>query len=275
MIPCILLSVGAGLGLAWSQKPTYTAYASYALVFQGRTTSTNDPRSLNPLTPNDAALLGESLVSDLMSGTTQETMGKPGTSGTAPSAAVDGTHYAVTLPQYSQSYLVQTWSKDSQVARSVVDAVVASTPLKAGQIQTRAGAPPRSQYTTFVTAPTQVNELPPTSTVKLLIAVIAVGLLVGAALSIVIDRLITRQNSATDDDRAAWEDEKEPAWGDAEDLDGDEADSDLGKGAESPDRKTPVDAPIPTHAVTASSVEVNGTSRSGVQDVSHSGQRVR
>jgi len=152
MMPCILLSVAAGLGLAWSQKPTYTAFASYALVFEGSASSVNDPRAQNPLAANDAALLGEALVSDLMAGATQQALGQPGTSGTAPSKASDGTHYAVTLPEYSQSYLVQTWSKDPQVARSLIESVVASTPARASQIQTRAGAPARSQYTTFVTA---------------------------------------------------------------------------------------------------------------------------
>lgn len=195
VVPVILLALGAGLGLAWQQKPTYRAFASYALVYQTAETSTQanrDPRLANPLGVNQAALLGEALAADFMSAPAQATLGREDTSGVAPGEADKGTSYVVALPeggsQITLSYLVQSWGKDPDALRAVVDSVIRSAPVRAGQIQDQAGAPKKSQYTVFVAAPTQVVTLPPTSTLKLVIALLGVGILAGSALALVIDR---------------------------------------------------------------------------------------
>ena len=40
VLPVVLLSLAAGIGLALQQKPTYTAFGSYALVYHNAATST-------------------------------------------------------------------------------------------------------------------------------------------------------------------------------------------------------------------------------------------
>jgi hypothetical protein len=192
VVPVIVVALGAGFGLAWQQKPTYTAFAGYALVYHNpiSSSSTRDPRDDNPLAVDGAVLLGEALTADFMSGPTQAALGGVGNSGVAPGQADNHTSYSVSLPQNSQSYLVQTWGKDPNSLRTVVESVLNTAPIRAAEIQNRAGAPKRSQYTTFVTSMTQVVDLPPTSKVKLLVAVLGVGILAGSALSLLVDRMI-------------------------------------------------------------------------------------
>ena len=191
VLPVVLLSLAAGLGLASQQKPTYTAVGSYALVYHSPTQlkEGEDPTELNPLATNGAVVLGEALVADFMSGASQTTFGGVGNSGTAPREPTDGTSYTVDLPDGSQSYVVQTWGKDPESLRRVIDSVLAAAPGRAAQIQDRAGAPKKSQYTTFVTGSTQLTRLPSTSTTKLIVAMLGVGILAGSALSLVVDRL--------------------------------------------------------------------------------------
>ena len=200
VLPVILLSLGAGLGLALQQKPTYTASGSYALVYYSSDAikeGERDPRGLNPLAAEGAVLLGETLAADFMSGASQKAFGGVGNSGTAPREPTEDTSYSVTLPEGSQSYLVQTWGKDPESLRAVVDSVLGAAPARAAQIQDRAGAPKQSQYTTFVTGQTKVTKLPPTSRLKLIIALLGVGILAGSALSLVADRLLrSRKNRA-------------------------------------------------------------------------------
>ena len=191
VLPVVLLSLAAGLGLASQQKPTYTAVGSYALVYHSPTQlkEGEDPTEPNPLATDGAVVLGEALVADFMSGASQTTFGGVGNSGTAPREATDGTSYTVDLPDGSQSYVVQTWGKDPESLRRVIDSVLAAAPGRAAQIQGRAGAPKKSQYTTFVTGSTQLTRLPSTSTTKLIVAMLGVGILAGSALSLVVDRL--------------------------------------------------------------------------------------
>jgi hypothetical protein len=192
MLPILALALGAGYGLASQQKPTYTAVANYALVFQGTVTDLRDPRTANPLAANGGLLLGEALLAELMSIDAQAKYGN-GNSGVAPGEADLGTAYTVSRPDNAQSYVVQTWGQDPEAVRATVDAVLASAPVRAVEIQERVGAPKRSQLTAFVTLPTQVSMLPPTATLKLMIALGGVGLLAGAALSLVVDRIMTRR----------------------------------------------------------------------------------
>jgi hypothetical protein len=191
VLPVVLLSLAAGLGLASQQKPTYTAVGSYALVYHSpaHVKEGEDPTEPNPLATNGAVVLGEALVADFMSGASQTTFGGVGNSGTAPREPRDGTSYTVDLPDGSQSYVVQTWGKDPESLRRVVDSVLAAAPGRTAQIQDRAGAPKKSQYTTFVTGSTQLTRLPSTSTTKLIVAMLGVGILAGSALSLIVDRL--------------------------------------------------------------------------------------
>jgi hypothetical protein len=192
VLPVVLLSLAAGIGLASQQKPIYTAFGSYALVYHssGNTKDGRDPTERNPLATNGAVVLGEALIADFMSGASQATFGGVGNSGTAPREPEDGTSYSVSLPDDgSQSYVVQTWGTDPESLRRVVESVLAAAPLRAAQIQDRAGAPVRSQYTTFVTGSAQLTKLPLTSTPKLIVAMLGVGILAGSALSLVVDRL--------------------------------------------------------------------------------------
>ena len=157
-----------------------------------------DPTAPNPLATDGAAVLGEALVADFMSGASQAAFGGVGNSGTAPREPEDGSSYSVSLPDGSQSYVVQTWGTDPESLRRVVGSVLLAAPLRAAQIQDRAGAPERSQYTTFVTGSAQLTKLPSTSTPKLIVAVLGVGILAGSALSLVVDRLLRSRK-----DRAA------------------------------------------------------------------------
>ena len=196
MLPVVLLAVGAALGLALNQKPVYTAFGSYALVYtHGEDIKPNqvDPRSDNPLSNENATLLAEALAADYMSKPMQKSLGGSGTSGVAPGDAADGSAYSVTLPEGAQSYRVQSWGPDPSAVREVVDSVLTSAPTTAQQIQDRAGAPRESQYTTFTTSPVQVGKLPGSSKVKLISAVGALGVLAGAAMSVIADRLLYRR----------------------------------------------------------------------------------
>jgi hypothetical protein len=83
VLPFIILALGAGFGLARQQKPSYTAFASYALVFHDPDTSSSSERSPLEQNPLGATLLGEALVGDLMSGPSQRAFGGAGNRGTA------------------------------------------------------------------------------------------------------------------------------------------------------------------------------------------------
>lgn len=203
VLPVIIVALGAGFGLASQEKPTYTAFASYALVFHSPAESKSSDRDLldgNPLAGNGAALLGEALAADLMSGPSQRELGGVGNSG-APPGQGDTSHtpginasYSVSLPPNTEAYLVQTWGNDPEGVRRAVDSVLAAAPAKSIAIQDRAGAPKRSQYTVFTTSSTQVAELPPTSTIKFVVAVVGLGILAGSALSLIVDKILRARN---------------------------------------------------------------------------------
>ena len=56
------------------------------------------------------------------------------------------------------------------------------------------GHPVASHFTAFLTAPTQTGELPPQSSAKLLLTVLAIGAVAGAALSLLVDRLFPKRS---------------------------------------------------------------------------------
>ena len=197
IVPVLLLAWGASLGLAKQVKPEYSAFASYALLYkqtQPVKADAPNPLNSNPLAVDGGVLLGEAVAASLLSADTQAALGY-GNRGSAPGQADTGSSYSVSIPQGAKAYFVQTWGGSPASVRATVDAVLAAAPGRAQQIQSRAGAPDGSQLTAFVTAPTQVIELPPQSKVKILLPVLGVGLMAGAALSLIVDRLLSRRAS--------------------------------------------------------------------------------
>ena len=194
-IPLLLIAAGAGFGLKGQLRPTYMAVGGYAFVYphpEAILPNQVDPRAANPLISNgNAALLGESVQSDLNSATQQTALG--GTNrGFAPDQPPTASHYSVTLPPQSASYVVQTWADTEQGATDVLKSVLAAAPESADGIQERAGASLQSRYTTFITAPAQTVELPAQSPIKLFLTVLAVGAVAGAAFSLLVDKLFPK-----------------------------------------------------------------------------------
>jgi hypothetical protein len=194
--PLILLAAGAGVGLGKQVKPPYTATGSYSFIYPTpeAITATSDPRNRNPLvTQGNTALLGESVLANLTSELVEDALGG-NNRGYAPDETPTQTHYTVTLPPQSASYVVKTWADSQQEAADVVKAVLKAAPKAATDVQTNAGAPVASHFTAFLTAPTQTEELPPQSPAKLLLTVLAIGAVAGAALSLLVDRLFPKRS---------------------------------------------------------------------------------
>jgi hypothetical protein len=204
MMAVILVAAGAGAGLVRDQAPVYMASGNYALVYtHGEEVLPNqvDPRNANPLSGDNAALLAEALADELRSPTQQRAMASAGTQGYAPGDPPNGSTFTAERPEWSKAYIVQAWGSDPDAVRDVVSSVLDSTPQLAEQIQDRAGAPRSSQWTTFTTSPVQVTALPPASKMKLLIAIGGIGLLAGAALSILFDRLASRRRARSGEEQ--------------------------------------------------------------------------
>ena len=83
----------------------------------------------------------------------------------------------------------------------MVRAVLLAAPKAATDVQTNAGAPLASHFKPFLTAPTQTAELPPQSPAKLLLTVLAIGAVAGAALSLLVDRLFPKRSKGRSNPR--------------------------------------------------------------------------
>ena len=201
--PLILLAAGAGVGLGKQVKPTYTATGSYSFIYPNpdAITATSDPRNRNPLvTQSNTSLLGEAVQANLTSELVEDAIGG-NNRGYAPDETPTAGHYTVTLPPQSASYVVQTWADTQQEAADVVRAVLLAAPKAATDVQTNAGAPLASHFKPFLTAPTQTAELPPQSPAKLLLTVLAIGAVAGAALSLLADRLFPKRSKGRSNPR--------------------------------------------------------------------------
>lgn len=192
MLPILLGAAGVSYQLVESQETTYTAATSYGMV-QPRLPAAGTPGERNPLGTDDSALVGAALEAQLNSRETQEELGSDATRGWGPGEVANGSSYSVKIPQFETMYEVRAWGTDEQEVRAVVDRVIAAAPGIADELQARAGAPAAVRYEPFVLAPTQVDVLSSTSAMKLVIAVMGVGVLVGAAWSIVADRLLRQR----------------------------------------------------------------------------------
>jgi hypothetical protein len=172
-----------------AQQTTYTAAASYGWV-QPSLTAQEQASASNPLGSAGDVLIGEALEAQLNSRETQAELGGDGTRGWGPGDTRNGRSYDVRIPQFESTYEVRAWGTDEQAVRNVVERVITAAPGIADELQVRAGVPVQQRYRPFVLAPTQVGALPSTGWIKLAIAVMGVGLLMGAAWSVVVDRVL-------------------------------------------------------------------------------------
>lgn len=196
MLPILIGAAGVSYQLVQAQETTFTAAASYGLV-QPRLPPGNGTGERNPLGTDDSALVGAALEAQLNSRDTQQELGSDDTRGWGPGEAENGSFYSVRIPQFETTYEVRAYGTDEQAVQDVVDRVIEASPRLADELQARAGAPEAVRYEPFVLAPTQVDVLASTSRLKLIVAVMGVGVLVGAAWSIVADRLLRRRRPAT------------------------------------------------------------------------------
>lgn len=192
MLPILVGAGGVSYQLLDGQETTYTAHASYGLV---QTTPPAAPAKgeqpvPNPLGANDGAIVGAALEAQLNSRQTQQELGGGATRGWGPGEPSDDSFFSVEIPLYETTYEVRAWGEDEREVRAVVNRVVAAAPRITAELQDRADAPPAGRYRPFLLAPTQVEDLPSTSGKKLVVAVMGVGVLMGAAWSIVADRVL-------------------------------------------------------------------------------------
>lgn len=217
MLPILVGAAGVSSQLVQAQETTYTAAASYGLVRPGPATGAD--AEADPFGAAGDVLVGEALEAQLDSRETQARLGSDDTRGWGPGDAQNLRSYDVRIPEFETTYEVRAWGEDAQEVRDVVERVIAAAPDIAGELQARAGVTPPQRYEPFVLAPTQVEALPSGGTVKLVVAVMGIGVLMGAAWSVVVDRALlwrrTRRaragEPAADDDLAAGpEPEPEP-----------------------------------------------------------------
>ncbi len=191
MLPILLGAAGVSYQLVQAQETTYTAAACYGLVQPRLTATPGTAEERNPLGTDDNKLVGAALQAQLNSREAQAELGSGTTRGWGPGEAANDSSYSVKIPMFETMYEVRAWGADEQEVRAVVDRVIEAAPKIVGDLQARAGAPAAVRYEPFVLAPTQAEVLS-SSGMKLVIAVMGVGVLVGAAWSIVADRLLRR-----------------------------------------------------------------------------------
>jgi hypothetical protein len=98
----------------------------------------------------------------------------------------------VTSTATSATVGIAAYGPDRTAVAGTVDRVLAASSAKARQMQDRAGAPAAGRLDTFVTLPTQTTELAPASKLKLVLAILAVGVIAGAGLSLLLDRILAK-----------------------------------------------------------------------------------
>lgn len=202
MLPILLGAAGVSYQLVQAQETSYTAAVSYGLVQPSL--DPGDNASANPMGSAADILVGEALEAQLNSGETQEELGGGATRGWGPGEAVNNRYYSVRIPQFETTYEVRAWGEDEAEVRAVVDRVVEAAPDITNELQIRASVPPQLRWEPFVLASPQVAELPSTGWIKLVLAVMGVAILMGAAWSVVVDRVLRgrraqRESRAGDD----------------------------------------------------------------------------
>lgn len=188
MVPVLLGAAGASFQLVQAQETTYTAAASYGLVQPRLAEEQSSGGGGNPLGADGSTLVGAALEAQLSSRETQGLLGSDATRGWGPGQAEDGSSYSVEIPLYETTYEVRAYGADEESVRDVVNRVVEAAPGIAGDVQSRIGVPDGLRYEPFVLGPTQTEVVPSASGKKLVVAVMGLGVLVGAAWSVVVDR---------------------------------------------------------------------------------------
>lgn len=195
MLPILVGAAGVSSQLVQGQETTFTAAASYGLVQSELTPGSGADAEANPLGSAGDILVGAALEAQLNSRETQDLLGGGDTRGWGPGEVANGRSYVVRIPQFETTYEVRAWGEDEQEVRDVVERVIEAAPTFTNELQVRANVPPSQRYRPFVLAPTQVDVLPSAGWVKLVLAVMGVGLLMGAAWSVVVDRALQWRRS--------------------------------------------------------------------------------
>ena len=188
MLPILLGAVGVSYQMVEAQETTFTAAASYGLVQPGLSGVAGAGGEANPLGANGSDLVGAALEAQLNSREAQEQLGSEATRGWGPGEVANSSSYSVQIPLYETTYEVRAWGEDEQAVRDVVNRVVEAAPGIADELQSQVEVPAELRYEPFVLAPTQSETLKSTSGKKLVVAVMGVGVLMGAAWSIMADR---------------------------------------------------------------------------------------
>lgn len=198
-VPIVALAIAAAVVIAEQQQPVYRGTAGYALVPKPPANvapvAPDASKQSNPLAADNARVLGEALVADLMQRDTQQVLGSPATRGFPPGGDDDGSSYVVARPEGSQSYLVEAWGTDVSTIRAVLTRVLDAAPRTTATIQSRAGATPASWFSPFVTNEVQVVALPLPSRTKLVVGLGALGLMAGAAGAVLLERARQRRRT--------------------------------------------------------------------------------
>jgi hypothetical protein len=192
----LLMAFSASRGLGNERVPVYASTGNFAVIYRAPADlkpGTPDPRDANPLAAGGGTLLKQSIVNDLRSANSQRELAPQTLMGTDPSTPPDGSRFAVETAQNSATVTISTWGTDKRLVRETVTRILGAAAERAKTIQDSVGAPATGRLTTFVTLPTQTTELPPPSKIKLMIAVMGVGVIAGAALSLLYDRLMTKR----------------------------------------------------------------------------------
>jgi hypothetical protein len=195
-LPLIILALVAGYSYSKSRPYTYSGIGGVAVVppklitttLSGGATQTTNPADQNPLyQAGGTGLLQQALVSDLSSSTSQREL----------TSAGSDVIFTVSLPPYSSIVTVTATGSDENAVRSTVERVLAAAPQRLRSIQESSGAPDNSMFGTTVVTPAQITNIAPPSKVKLIGAFGIVGVLVGTALSVLVDRRSQRRKPPT------------------------------------------------------------------------------
>jgi hypothetical protein len=191
-VPILVLAVGGGYTLASSRPASYQAagtvtlyYAKPAALPVAPGAVPIDPRAQNPLwATGGVGLLITSIVADMQSREVELLVAHQGYTST----------FSVTEDRNNNNLIdVAVTGSDPRDVFATAAATVALTDQRLVTLQARAKAPPDSQYRTFVVSPpTVVTEKLP-SKVKLIGAVTGLGVLLGAAISLMLEGAANRR----------------------------------------------------------------------------------
>jgi hypothetical protein len=186
--PILILAVVGGYGLSGSRPSTYTCTGGIAVIppITPATSSTAaaDPAQTNPLAQaGGSALFEQALATELSSKVEEAQLAPPHS---------DVTFTVSASPNSGLLTVVGTGDDESQVT-GAVNRVMALVPTRLSAIQQAARAPAASMYRAAVVDKPTVSQIAPPSKLKLIGAFAVVGLLVGTASALLVDRKIGRR----------------------------------------------------------------------------------